>query len=226
MMIPLTTRFVGMLLALVVSPALAHDEVEITVGRTAEGRLMAHLHAPTPIHIEPSVFPGIEGFATGLIGFHSADTDEPAEDFYSLVPAADIRAVLVSIDPGIEVLNNLHSMMPGDSMEFGNPFFDYHPLFHIPVADAGDRFEVRFIFRDHTDTYSPSEELILVFGPEVGPPACTADFNSDGGIDGADVSAFFGAWEEGLDEADVNQDGGTDGADVSTFFAAWESGSC
>ncbi len=212
--------------ALLVAPAIAHDEVEITVGRTAAGRLVAHLHATTPIHIEPSVFPGIEGFATGLIGFHSADFDDPADDFYSLVPAADIRAVLIRADPGIEVLNNLHPMMPGDFMEFGNPFFDYHPLFHIAAADPGERFEVRFYFGDTTNTYSPSEELVLVFSPEAGAPACTADFNSDGGIDGADVSAFFAAWQDGLDEADVNQDGGIDGADVSTFFAAWESGSC
>ncbi len=56
--------------------------------------------------------------------------------------------------------------------------------------------------------------------------ACPADFNQDGGIDGADVSLFFDRWEVGNCDADVNADGGTDGADVDAFFAAWEAGGC
>jgi hypothetical protein len=52
----------------------------------------------------------------------------------------------------------------------------------------------------------------------------SADFNLDGGIDGADVEAFFDAWENGAPEGDFNQDGGIDGADVELFFEAWEQG--
>ena len=55
---------------------------------------------------------------------------------------------------------------------------------------------------------------------------CPADFNQDGGIDGADVGDFFAKWEAGSCEGDVNMDGGVDGADVSTFFTAWEAGGC
>jgi len=57
-------------------------------------------------------------------------------------------------------------------------------------------------------------------------PLCPADYNQDGGIDGADVAAFFADWENGNNAADFNQDGGVDGADVDAFFTAWESGSC
>lgn len=57
-------------------------------------------------------------------------------------------------------------------------------------------------------------------------PQCAADFNRDGGVDGADVSAFFFAWELGGDGADVNEDGGTDGTDIEVFFSVWESGGC
>ncbi|MBS0197770.1 MAG: M36 family metallopeptidase [Planctomycetes bacterium] len=57
-------------------------------------------------------------------------------------------------------------------------------------------------------------------------PLCFADFNQDGGVDGADVDAYFAAWELGQPDADVNQDGGVDGGDVGTFFAAWEAGVC
>jgi hypothetical protein len=63
-------------------------------------------------------------------------------------------------------------------------------------------------------------------GGVISSPFCPADFNQDGGVDGADVSAFFAEWEAGNSDADVNRDGGVDGADIDTFFAAWESGGC
>lgn len=55
---------------------------------------------------------------------------------------------------------------------------------------------------------------------------CPADFNQDGGIDGADVEEFFNAFTAGDQSADTNQDGGIDGSDVETFFVAWEAGGC
>ncbi|MEI7658584.1 MAG: GC-type dockerin domain-anchored protein [Phycisphaerae bacterium] len=58
------------------------------------------------------------------------------------------------------------------------------------------------------------------------PPRCPADYNQDGGVDGADVEAFFVDWQDGLLPADVNQDGGVDGADVQTFFTLWAAGGC
>jgi hypothetical protein len=59
-----------------------------------------------------------------------------------------------------------------------------------------------------------------------GCPACPADYNQDGGIDGSDVEAFFTDWEGGAGCGDTNQDGGIDGADVEFFFSAWENGGC
>ena len=56
--------------------------------------------------------------------------------------------------------------------------------------------------------------------------SCPADFNGDGGIDGADVEAFFLVWQTGDTRADVNQDGGVDGGDVQTFFILWQAGGC
>ena len=54
--------------------------------------------------------------------------------------------------------------------------------------------------------------------------ACIGDYNQDGGIDGADVEAFFADWEVAAPGADVNQDGGIDGSDVDTFFERWQAG--
>jgi hypothetical protein len=49
---------------------------------------------------------------------------------------------------------------------------------------------------------------------------CLADWNQDGGIDGDDVIAFFGDWDQG--NADYNDDDGTDGDDVIAFFGDWD----
>ncbi|MCX5691658.1 MAG: hypothetical protein NTV94_18010, partial [Planctomycetota bacterium] len=57
-------------------------------------------------------------------------------------------------------------------------------------------------------------------------PACAADYNIDGGVDGADIAAFFPDWEASATCADVNQDGGVDGGDIESFFAVWEAGGC
>jgi hypothetical protein len=70
-------------------------------------------------------------------------------------------------------------------------------------------------------TVDAPENLI----PLQGTP-CPADFNADGGVDGADVVDFFAAWEAGESSSDVNQDGGVDGGDIDVFFAAWEAGGC
>jgi hypothetical protein len=59
-----------------------------------------------------------------------------------------------------------------------------------------------------------------------GGPACPADYNQDGGIDGSDIEAFFVDWEAGLSGADTNQDGGIDGADIGAFFTLWSAGGC
>jgi hypothetical protein len=55
---------------------------------------------------------------------------------------------------------------------------------------------------------------------------CIGDFDQDGGVDAADVSAFFTAWESGIETADVNGDGGMDGSDIETFYQHWETGGC
>ncbi|MCX5691262.1 MAG: hypothetical protein NTV94_15990, partial [Planctomycetota bacterium] len=189
-------------------PVLAHDEV--TVARNAAGQLVGHNHAKHAVMLEPSIFSDIDGFATGLVGFHSADVDEPMEDMYSLAETCNIEAVLVSIDHGLVVHNGFQILAVGDSMGFGTPFFDYHPIFQIEDHHAEGELSLQFVFRDLNGVYSASEPMLMTFAALTA-PFCAADFNQDGGVDGADVDVFFEHWETGLDEADVNGDGGVDG---------------
>jgi hypothetical protein len=55
---------------------------------------------------------------------------------------------------------------------------------------------------------------------------CAADYNVDGGVDGADVEAFFTDWAAAAGCSDVNVDGGVDGSDVEAFFLVWSAGGC
>jgi hypothetical protein len=57
-------------------------------------------------------------------------------------------------------------------------------------------------------------------------PVCPADFDQDGGVTGADVEAFFLAFESGDACGDTDLDGGVTGADVEAFFLAFEAGGC
>lgn len=57
-------------------------------------------------------------------------------------------------------------------------------------------------------------------------PSCAADYDNSGGVDGADVDAFFVDWAAAAACADVDQSGGVDGADVDAFFVDWSAGGC
>lgn len=57
-------------------------------------------------------------------------------------------------------------------------------------------------------------------------PECAADFDSNGGVDGGDLGAFFIEFESGGRCADVDRNGGVDGGDLAAFFAVFESGGC
>ncbi len=106
---------------------------------------------------------------------------------------------------------------------------------HADSSNAGTTAEDRFYGVINNDgiaairirhTSGGIEIDHIQYGRVLPTPPCPADFNQDGGIDGADVDAFFAAWEAGDAPADVNQDGGIDGADVDYFFNVWEAGGC
>ena len=59
-----------------------------------------------------------------------------------------------------------------------------------------------------------------------GCPACAADYDLSGGVDGSDVEAFFIDWSGSAPCADVDQSGGVDGSDVEAFFIIWGAGGC
>jgi hypothetical protein len=88
------------------------------------------------------------------------------------------------------------------------------PLFTIATGRMGNNNALATHIRPGDNSDLPSNQ------------ECPADFNQDGGIDGADIEAFFLAWEAGESNADVNVDGGVDSSDVEAFFLVWSAGGC
>lgn len=56
------------------------------------------------------------------------------------------------------------------------------------------------------------------------PQACLADYDLDGGVTGADISAFFLDFEQGASGADLDLDGGVTAGDIAVFFEHYEAG--
>ncbi len=132
------------------------------------------------------------------------------------------------IDDSTDVGYSLYSTTDGD------PAPDLQGYSHMCTSSNGLSAEAyinSFYFVDRV--MSPTEMAalggataggIFAHGPVC--PACAADFNNDGGVDGGDIEAFFNAWEGGAACGDVNQDGGVDGGDIEAFFHVWENGGC
>lgn len=51
------------------------------------------------------------------------------------------------------------------------------------------------------------------------PPACVADLNDDGVVDGSDLAVILGGW--GTPSGDLNDDGTTDGSDLAIVLGSW-----
>ena len=52
-------------------------------------------------------------------------------------------------------------------------------------------------------------------------PACAADLNGDGVVDGADLASLLAAWGSTNNPADLNGDGVVDGADLASLLSLW-----
>lgn len=158
---------------LAVAPAPVRAENEITVGRSAAGRLKVELEFAQPIVLEPSIFPGIAGYATGQFGVHSALFDEPANDFFQLSGAADIRLLLVAKDPGMEVWNDTGTAFLGTNGTFllGIAPFDTHPLWNLISGSPGQEYALTLKIHDLNGIHAESAPFAVSFtaSPPPGP---------------------------------------------------------
>lgn len=208
---------------------VARGHEELIIGRTAANQLKIHFHAKLPVDMPVSVFPGFPGWVAVEQGFESTSLDEPDEDFFQLDQNSDIEFVLVSQDPGIRISNDTgNGYTPvGGTFHFGQPFFDFHPIWNIFDGAPGSEYSIVLFVRDRAAISSDSEEVIVTFTP-VRPAAGDADGN--GVIDAADITVFINVLL-GIDSdpvhvagADVDASGAADGEDIAPFVTAWMMG--
>jgi len=161
----------------------AFAEHEVDIAHTAAGQLKVEIEFQPPLVLRPSVFPGIIGYATGEVGFHSVIFDDPTNDSFQLSTDADFRFILVARDPGMEVWNDHGSayMTNGESFYIGVPPFDTHPVWNIVSGVPGNNYSLTLKLRDLNSIYPDSAPFTLSFTPIAPPQLAIAD-NHDGTI--------------------------------------------
>lgn len=149
------------------APLVLADETEILVGHSAAGQLKVDPGFTQPLELEVSIFPGISGYATGLLGMHSSDLDEPGNDFFKLSTAANLRFILLAKDPGMEVWNETGSgyMGIGETFLVGQPPFDTHPIWNLVAGPPGTAYSLTLKLRDLNGVYQESAPFLLSFTP-------------------------------------------------------------
>jgi hypothetical protein len=158
-----------LILAMVVGlrelPALAEEE--ILAGRNAAGQLKVNIDFIQPLVLEASVYPGITGYATGELGFHSTILDEATNDFFQLSTAADFRFILLAKDAGMEVWNDTGSGYMGinDTFYIGPAPFDTHPIWNIVTGTPGNAYSLTLKLYDVNGVYTDSIPFTLSFTP-------------------------------------------------------------
>jgi hypothetical protein len=148
------------------SQAFAHEE-EILVGRTATGEIHLHMDFDQPVVLPLSIFPGINGYAFGELAFHSTSLDEPAEDFFQLSTATNLRFILLAKDPGMEVWNDTGSgfMATNEMFQIGVAPFDTHPIWNLVNGTPGNSYSLTLKVIDLNGVYSDSDPFVLNFTP-------------------------------------------------------------
>lgn len=186
-------RVIGAAGLVLMSAGLAQAD-GLDVGRRSNGTLAMLLEVEQPFPLPPSVFVGVNGYATGLLGFGALFHDEPAEDLFRLNPACDLRCTIVGIDPGVVVYEGLTQLSVGATVVLGPPEFDVHLIYSIAGSTPWQVGSVQVVLHDVNGVHADSQPITVSFIAV--PPACPGDANGNLSVTFADVTSVltnFGA---------------------------------
>lgn len=150
-------------------------EGDIIVGRTAAGQLGIEADLDETIVLAPSANPVLPGWLGDEPGFDHLETDEPAEDFYSLAPGADIYLSLLSVDTGLQFVDATTFAILNEPADAPLPLGDHelhlHILFNIssnvlPAYDGSQLSAIWQLVDQGSTGYTASEPFTTTFTPE------------------------------------------------------------
>ncbi|MBS0197179.1 MAG: hypothetical protein JSR77_10515 [Planctomycetes bacterium] len=203
---------------------LSGDVLYVATEDAGEGNDHFILLARTPGPLRAAMW-AKAGMVAGWDAFLADENSNDYEGWFDANPGTAVQAMTGANGGVLEGTINLRQ-------EFGTlPEDIYLAVALFGNADGGQLLRTHQVGPSVNNDFNvDASEYVLVhlcsLTPEGCSPPCPADYNTDGGIDGADVDAFFSDWAFGLPGADINQDGGIDGSDVGAFFALWEAGGC
>lgn len=145
----------------------------IEIGRTIANQLVFHLEEPLPLAMHESMLPGIPGYATEEVAIESLQMMNMHEHI-PLDPGSDIRMMLVSIDPGLVLLNGTTPIAAGTEWALGSPHFHVTPLWTIGPGPVGGVYGARLRARDAAGLQTESAEFDVTFVTVPAPGALTA----------------------------------------------------
>jgi hypothetical protein len=145
------------------APSSHAHEIVLLVGRSAAGQIKIDADLDHPIPLDPSIFPGISGYAFGEPAFHATILDDPANDFFQLDPAANFQFVITAQDPGIGIYTPSGLQPINTPATLGPSVFDYHPVWQIPAGPVGVTYNITLKVQDTTGLYTESAPLTVPF---------------------------------------------------------------
>lgn len=151
-----------------------HTDADLVVGRTDAGQLAVEFNFSELIEL-PEISGGLlSGWGVDDPGFFNLATDEPAENFHTLAPGANIRFEVVSFDGAFRGWTQGFAGTfddPGEYFPLGNPDFDEHPFWQIDSSDGGfDPLQTQWqatgrLVDVGSTGYAASEPFTLTFIP-------------------------------------------------------------
>jgi hypothetical protein len=121
-----------------------------------------------------------------------------------MTACGNASAILACNDDGAGCFSGTTSLVSGVDLQAGATYF-------VAVGGASPG--------------SAAGSLLLSIEPEQVPPPCRPDLNSDGLVDGFDLTAFLAEWgAPPISRSDFNLDGSVDGIDLTVLLSAW--GAC
>lgn len=229
---PSTMGLVAGMLALtgLAAPTLAAQSVSLDLTGVQIRNATNQTRTSAPATIDPAFLYSYEiQNATvrgvgGVMGLLFPNPVPLAQVFQTLGQTDIPTSALIANPSGTIPATLLSEAFSGSTVQLGVTF-TFAATFATSIDAAGVvSYSISSVVLTSSNPFLQPGYLQFSTGTVVVSTQCVGDFDLDGGITPADVSAFFTAFEAGDPTADIDVDGGITPADVAAFFERFEAG--